>query len=84
MKYRVVIERGETSYGAYQPELPGCISAGDTIEEVRQLIRKAIDFYNHGMKEDGIDVAECTGIDFALNETDPHNEEGVMTIGEQI
>lgn len=53
MKYMVVIEKGETSYGAYVPDLPGCIAAGETEDEVRELIQEAIAFHIKGLVEDG-------------------------------
>ncbi|MCB0227932.1 MAG: type II toxin-antitoxin system HicB family antitoxin, partial [Anaerolineae bacterium] len=42
MKYMVVIEEGEDSYGAYVPDLPGCVAVGDTRDEVLTLIQEAI------------------------------------------
>jgi len=53
MKYAVVIERGPTSWGAYVPDLPGCIAAGESREEVVELIKEAIEFHLEGMKEGG-------------------------------
>ena len=53
MQYAVVIERGEGSYGAYVPDLPGCVAAGETEAETRTLIREAIAFHLDGMREDG-------------------------------
>jgi len=53
MKYAIVIERAENNYSAYVPDLPGCIATGQTIEEVEQQIREAIEFHLVGMKEDG-------------------------------
>ena len=53
MKYAVVIEKGENGYGAYVPDLPGCIAAADTKEEVKKLIHEAIEFHIEGLKEDG-------------------------------
>jgi predicted RNase H-like HicB family nuclease len=49
----VVIEKGETSYGAYVPDLPGCVAAGETEEEVRQLIQEAIEFHLEDLAEAG-------------------------------
>jgi predicted RNase H-like HicB family nuclease len=43
MKYAVIIEKGPTSYGAYVPDLPGCIAVAETREEVEELIREAIE-----------------------------------------
>ena len=42
MRYAVVIEKGETSYGAYVPDLPGCVAVAESLEEVRNLIKEAI------------------------------------------
>ncbi|MDN5938273.1 MAG: type II toxin-antitoxin system HicB family antitoxin [Salinisphaera sp.] len=53
MKYMVVIEEGATSWGAYVPDLPGCIAAGETRDEVVELIHEAIEFHLEGLKEDG-------------------------------
>ena len=41
-RYMVVVERGDTSWGAHAPDLPGCIAVGETREEVLRLIREAI------------------------------------------
>ena len=56
MRYMFVIERGETNWGAHVPDLPGCVAVGETREEVRRLIREAIEFHIDGLKEDGLPV----------------------------
>jgi predicted RNase H-like HicB family nuclease len=56
MKYLVVIESGPTSFGAYVPDLPGCIAVGATRAEVTSLIHEAIEFHIEGMKEDGLAI----------------------------
>jgi len=53
MQYLVVVEKGEGGYGAYVPDLPGCIAAGDTREEVLGLIQEAIDFHIEGLRDHG-------------------------------
>lgn len=53
MRYMVVLEQGPNSYGAYVPDLPGCIAAGESEEETLQLIQEAIEFHLEGLKEDG-------------------------------
>ncbi len=58
MRYAIVIERGPTSYGAYVPDLPGCVAAAETREEVLGLIRKAIEFHIEEMREEGLKVPE--------------------------
>jgi len=53
MKYIVVIEKGETSYGAHVPDVPGCIAIGQSREEVLELIREAIEFHMEGLRDAG-------------------------------
>jgi predicted RNA binding protein YcfA (HicA-like mRNA interferase family)/predicted RNase H-like HicB family nuclease len=53
MRYMVVIEQGSDSFGAYVPDLPGCIAAAETREEVLRLIREAIEFHLEGLKDEG-------------------------------
>ena len=56
MKYLVVVESGPTSFGAYVPDLPGCVAVGETREEVTALIHDAIEFHIEGLKADGQQV----------------------------
>ncbi len=56
MRYMVVIERGEKSWGAHVPDLPGCIAVGETRDEVLQLIREAVDFHIDGLRQNGLPV----------------------------
>ncbi len=60
MRYAVVIEKAEGNYSAYVPDLPGCVSVGDTIEEVKKNIQEAIEFHLEGMQEDGLPIPEPT------------------------
>jgi predicted RNase H-like HicB family nuclease len=53
MKYLVVVEQGENGFGAYVPDLPGCIAAAETEQEVVELIREAIEFHIEGLREHG-------------------------------
>ena len=62
MRYVVVIEKGESNCSGYVPDLPGCVAAGDTVEEVEQLIREAIEIHIAGLREDGIEVPEPISI----------------------
>jgi predicted RNase H-like HicB family nuclease len=46
MDYVVVIEKaGDDSYSAYVPDLPGCVTCGDTLEEVREAIEQAVNLH---------------------------------------
>ena len=60
MKYLIVIEKSETGYSAYSPDLPGCISTGNTLEETEQNMREAIAFHIEGLKEEGYDIPAPT------------------------
>jgi predicted RNase H-like HicB family nuclease len=58
MSYLVVIERGETSVGAYVPDLPGCAAVGDSEEETLRLIREAIALHVEGLRRQGLPVPQ--------------------------
>jgi predicted RNase H-like HicB family nuclease len=53
VRYMVVVERGESSWGAHVPDLPGCVAVGETREEALRLVREAIEFHIDGLKQDG-------------------------------
>lgn len=56
MRYAVVIERAESNFSAYVPDLPGCVATGGTREEVEKQIREAIVFHLEGLRKDGVDA----------------------------
>ena len=58
MKYLVVIEKAQSNYAAYVPDLPGCIATASTLEELNQNIRSAVAMHVEGLKEDGLPVPE--------------------------
>jgi predicted RNase H-like HicB family nuclease len=58
VKYTVVYERGPRSWGAYVPDLPGCVAAGKTRAEVRRLIQEAIEMHIELMRERGEPIPE--------------------------
>ena len=60
MRYAVVIEKGEGNYGAYVPDLPGCVATGATMEETEREIQEAIEFHLEGMRADGLPIPEPT------------------------
>ena len=53
MRYAIVIEKSENNYGAWAPDLPGCVAVGDSVDEVERLMREAIELHLAGMREDG-------------------------------
>ena len=62
MRYAILIEKSETGYGAYVPDLPGCVAVGKTISETEKLIKEAVEFHLEGLREDGIDIPEPSSV----------------------
>jgi predicted RNase H-like HicB family nuclease len=60
LKYAVVFERSEDGYGAFVPDLPGCITVGDTLEETESNIREAISGHVAAMREHGETIPQPT------------------------
>ena len=58
MEYVVILEQGSTSFGAYVPDLPGCVAVGESREEAMQLIREAIEMHIENLRENGELVPE--------------------------
>jgi predicted RNase H-like HicB family nuclease len=56
LKYAVIIESTSEGIGAYVPDLPGCVAAGETKEEVISLIHQAIEFHLSGLREEGLAI----------------------------
>src|SRR4029078_1488800 len=60
MEYLVVVEKGGSSYGAYVPDLPGCVAAAETPREALKLIRDAVKLHIEALRESGQSVPEPT------------------------
>ena len=58
MQYLGIIEKGLISFGAYVPDLPGCVAVGEVPAEMSKLIHKAIAFHLEGMQANGLPVPE--------------------------
>lgn len=55
--YAIIIERGETgSYGAYSPDLPGCVAVADDQDECLRLMHEAVEFHLEGLRADGLPI----------------------------
>lgn len=57
-RYAIVVEKGTNSYGAYVPDLPGCVAAAKTKNKVLELIREAIEFHLAAMRGEGLSIPE--------------------------
>ncbi|PPS43317.1 type II toxin-antitoxin system HicB family antitoxin [Chroococcidiopsis sp. TS-821] len=60
MSYAIIIEKGETSYGAYVPDLPGCVAVAETREEVEFLIKEAIQFHLEMLQAENLPIPTPT------------------------
>ena len=66
MKYLVVIEKGPASFGAYVPDLPGCVTQGDTFEEAREGLVDAIEVWLMSGLRNGEDPPVVNGCRLAI------------------
>jgi predicted RNase H-like HicB family nuclease len=62
-RYAVFFEKSSTGYGAYIPDLPGCVATGHTLEETKQLIHEAMEMHLRSMREDGDEIPEPSHIE---------------------
>ena len=58
MQYLTIIEKTATGYSAYSPDLLGCISTGETYEDVEQNMREAIAFHLEGLRLEGYEIPQ--------------------------
>lgn len=68
----------DTSYGVSFPDLPGCTSAGDTLDEAREGAHEALALHLKGMAEDGEAAPEPSSLDQVMS--DPENRDGVAIL----
>ena len=69
MRYAVILERGDSSWGAHVPDLPGCVAVGDSRDEALELMREAMTLHLRGLREEGLPIPE------------PRSEGDVIEIG---
>ena len=50
LSYVIIVEKGDGNYGAYAPDLPGCVAVGDTVEETLKEMGEAIEFHIEGLR----------------------------------
>lgn len=60
MRYLIIIEKTDTGYSAYSPDLPGCVSSGGSVEETEQNMHEAIEFHIEGLRAEGYEVPKPT------------------------
>jgi predicted RNase H-like HicB family nuclease len=62
MRFAIVIEKSENGFGAYVPDLPGCVALAESVAETEKLIKEAIEFHLEGMREDGQSIPEASSL----------------------
>ena len=60
MRYAIVIEKGKRNYSAYVPDVPGCVAAAKTLDEVKKLMKEALEFHFQGMILDNEKIPDAT------------------------
>ncbi len=58
MRYLVIIEKSETGYAAYSPDLDGCVATGTTVADAEATMREAVEFHIDTLRENGLDVPQ--------------------------
>ena len=58
MRYLIVVEKSETGFSAYSPDVPGCVTTGKTQAETELNMREAIEFHIDGLKEEGLPIPQ--------------------------
>ena len=56
MRYAIVIEAANGNFSAYVPDLPGCVTTGETVEDAEREIREAIEFHLEGLRADNLPI----------------------------
>jgi predicted RNase H-like HicB family nuclease len=59
MRYAIAIEKAEGNYSAYIPDLPGCVTVEDTVEELMENMREAVEMHLEALQEDGLPIPEA-------------------------
>jgi len=78
-KFLVVVERGESNYSAYSPDLPGCIATGKSIEIALAEMRTAMMFHLEGMSENGDKFPAPRSLNSYIGETGEISIDDIIT-----
>lgn len=79
-KYLIVIEKSETGFSAYSPDVLGCIATGETLDQTIANMKSALEFHLQGLLEDGEEIPKPRGVDSYLDaERESEGEEYYIT-----
>lgn len=73
-----VIEKAEKNYSAYLPDVPGCITTGDTIEETLQNIKDALEFHLEALAEEKLPMPVIRSLENHLSNGDIYLDDDVI------
>jgi len=59
-RFLIVIEKAESNYSAYSPDLAGCVATGASVEEVKKKMQGAVEMHVQGLKEDNLPIPDPT------------------------
>ena len=71
MYYALLRKNEDSDYGVDFPDFPGCVTAGETLDEAVGMAEEALNFHIDAMLEDGLDMPEPSSLDEV-------NEEGAV------
>ncbi|MDL1969509.1 MAG: type II toxin-antitoxin system HicB family antitoxin [Candidatus Desulfofervidaceae bacterium] len=66
LKYTIIVEKTDSNYSAYCPDLPGCVATGKTVEETIKNMRKAIKFHLEGLKAENMPIPQTKTMAFQI------------------
>jgi len=61
-RFAVIVEKGDHNYSAYSPDLPGCVTTGNTVEATLENMKEAISFHLQGLQEDAQSIPASTSV----------------------
>ena len=77
-KYLIVIEKGESNYSAFSPDIPGCIATGRSVEATIDEMRSVLEFHIEGMRENGESVPQTKGLEFYTHNSKEIDGEDIL------
>jgi predicted RNase H-like HicB family nuclease len=72
-RYLVVFEKSPRNYSSFAPDVPGCVSSGESLDEVRSNMAEALRFHFEGMLEDGARIPDAVTTAYDFAEEDPEH-----------
>jgi len=81
--YPAIIERGNACFGVFFPDLPGCVTVGDTVQEAALLAEEALNLHLSGLAEDGAPIPDPSDLDAITVDSDVEEVARLLVRGER-